>query len=243
MKFITLFNAKLSLKAAMTLLVLFSIPLQANWPTEDEAYAVAEELKLLVTAGTSVIGDLQPEINSGQLEASHTDSTHFLQDFLKKYAHATGSEMDTTVGGLLGKTRQEFLESYMSVIHNNNSVISTGGQDSFVPAYFRSEVLAEFNKRLNGRVKGYATNREDDLLNPDWSIEVLMDYSMFAYYIQDLLDKQEKETKVETVAGRVMGYYPMKLKQGCVSCHARQGLDQKVGEYGGALITEVSLEH
>ncbi len=82
-----------------------------------------------------------------------------------------------------------------------------------------------------------------ELLNPDWSIDALMNYSMFAYYIQDLLEQQDKEPLLETVAGRVVGYYPMKLKQSCVACHARQGLVQEVGEFGGALVTEVQIEH
>ena len=222
-------------------LSLVSLKSLANWPTEKEALIVAEDLKIMISVGTSIVNGLQPAINAGQPDPAMVERNHLVKTFLNNYERKTGSPLDTSANGLLGESRREFLESLESVLDEHAEVLSVGGVDSFVPAYFRSEVFAEFNQRLEGRVKGYATNREDDLLNPDWAIDVLMDYSLFAYYIQERLEHQEHEQLLKRVAGRVVGYYPMTLQPSCVACHARQGLDQEVGAFGGALITEVLL--
>ena len=236
-------NLKISaaVAGAIISLSLVSINSIANWPTEEEALVVAEDLQTMITVGTSIVSGLQPAINAGQPDPAMIEKDHLLKTFLYNYERKTGSPLDTSANGLLGESRREFFESLETVLDNHEEVLSVGGVDSFVPAYFRSEVFAEFNNRLGGRVKGYATNREDDLLNPDWAIDVLMDYSLFAYYIQERLEHQEHEQLLKRVAGRVVGYYPMTLKPSCVACHARQGLDQEVGAFGGALITEVLL--
>lgn len=221
---------------------LLSTSTNAAAPTEEEALLVAEELKIMISVGTGIVGGLQGIINAGNPDPAEVNQAHLVDEFLRKYEHVTESSFNVNADGLMGETRNAFLESYESVLSANNAVISKGGSDAFVPAFFRAEVFAEFNDRLEGRVKGYATNREDDLLNPDWGIAALMDYSLFAYYIEDLLAEQTTEPMLKRVAGRALGYYPMKLKQSCVSCHARQGLDQEVGAFGGALITEVLLE-
>ena len=222
-------------------LSLISFSSIANWPTEDEALVVADDLKTMISVGTSIVNDLQPAINAGQPNPEMIERDHLLKTFLNNYKNETGSPLDTSANGLLGESRREFYKSLEVVLEEHEDVLSEGGVDSFVPAYFRSEVFSEFNNRLGGRVKGYATNREDDLLNPDWAIDVLMDYSLFAYYIQERLEDQAHEQLLKRVAGRVVGYYPMTLQSSCVTCHARQGLDQKVGAFGGALITEVLL--
>ena len=222
-------------------LSLFSAYSIASWPSEEEALVVAEDLKNMISVGTSIVSGLQPAINAGQPDPAMIEKDHLLKTFLKNYERKTGSSLDTSANGLLGESRREFYKSLETVLEDHEKVLSVGGVDSFVPAYFRSEVFSEFNNRLGGRVKGYATNREDDLLNPDWAIDVLMDYSLFAYYIQERLEHQEHEQLLKRVAGRVVGYYPMTLQSSCVTCHARQGLDQEVGEFGGALITEVLL--
>jgi hypothetical protein len=41
---------------------------------------------------------------------------------------------------------------------------------------------------------------------------------------------------------RLMYYSPMKLGAACVSCHARNGVNQKEGEFGGALVAEVWIK-
>lgn len=232
----------LTLAAPILLLNLVSISTQADWPTEEQALVVAEEVKVMISVGTGIIGGLQPIINAGHPEPDRVETNHLLRVFLDKYEHVTETPFDPGAEGLLGESRREFIESFKSVLEEHQGVLAVGGEDSFVPAYFRSEVFEQFNERLGGRVKGYATNREDDLLNPDWGIDALMDYSLFAYYIQELLERQENEPLLKSVAGRVVGYYPMKLKQSCVACHARQGLDQNVGAFGGALVTEVLLD-
>ena len=53
-------------KSALAAALLAAVsPVQAQL-TEDSAKQAAQELRLLVTEGTNVIGDLQPAINSGK---------------------------------------------------------------------------------------------------------------------------------------------------------------------------------
>jgi len=223
-------------------LSLLSLTSHAQATSEKEAFAVAQEVKVMVSVGTGIIGGLQPEINAGNPDPATVEKNYLLQSFMDNYEASTGAAFDASADGLLGESRRQFLESYRAVLEDHEKVLAAGGTDSFVPADFRSELLAQFNERLGGRVKGYATNREADLLNPDWHIEALMDYSLFAFYVKELLEQQETSQLLERVAGRVVGYYPMTLEPSCVACHARQGLAQEVGAYGGALVTEVMLK-
>jgi hypothetical protein len=50
------------------------------------------------------------------------------------------------------------------------------------------------------------------------------------------------DSEVKRVGDTMMGYYPMKLAQGCVSCHAQNGLKQTVGAFGGALVAEIPVK-
>jgi mono/diheme cytochrome c family protein len=47
---------------------------------------------------------------------------------------------------------------------------------------------------------------------------------------------------VKRSGNMVMGYYPMKLGAACVTCHAQNGLKQKEGAFGGALVAQVPVK-
>lgn len=111
-----------------------------------------------------------------------------------------------------------------------------------MPAFFRAQVLGEFNKQMQGKVQAYATNRDNELINGDWAVHKVMKGSALAGEVRNLMETGGLEPVVKRSGNSVMGYYPMKLAPACVSCHAQNGLKQTEGGFGGALVAEVPVK-
>ena len=142
----------------------------------------------------------------------------------------------------MGDARRAYVQAFGSVVTRYQGNLTKGGQDAFVPAFFRAQVLNEFNKLMQGKVQVYATNRDAELINGDWAVHKVMKGSSLAGEVRMLMDKGGLEPVVKRQGNSVMGYYPMKLGAGCVSCHAQNGLKQTEGGFGGALVAEVPVK-
>jgi hypothetical protein len=210
--------------------------------TEDSARQAAQEVKLLVTEGTAVIGDLQPAINSGKVNKDQVAPDALVGQFKTRYQKASGAPLDTKAQGVIGDTRRAYLNAYTSVVTRHQGVLTKGGQDAFVPAYFRAQVLREFNQQMQGRVQAYATNRDAELINSDWAVHKVMKGSPLAGEVDGLMKTGALEPVVKRSGNTVMGYYPMKLGAPCVACHAQNGLKQTEGGFGGALVAEIPVK-
>ncbi|HLX23957.1 MAG TPA: hypothetical protein VKR38_11460, partial [Usitatibacter sp.] len=108
---------------------------------EESGKQVAQEVKLLVTEGTAVIGDLQPAINSGKAEKDKVTPDALVAQFKARYQKASGAAFDTAAKGAIGDARRAYLAAFTSVVTRYQSNITKGGQDAFVPAFFRAQVL------------------------------------------------------------------------------------------------------
>jgi hypothetical protein len=228
-------------RIAFALLALSSMTAQAQLP-EDTARAAAQELRLLVTEGTGVIGDLQPAINSGKVVRDQVSPDALVSQFKTRYQKASGTPLETKTPGVVGDARRAYLQSFTSVVTRFQGNLTKGGQDAFVPAFFRAQVLKEFNQSMQGKMQGYATNRDSELINGDWAVHKVMKGSPLAPEVQMLMSKGGLEPVVKRTGNTVMGYYPMKLGAGCVSCHAQNGLKQTEGAFGGALVAEIPVK-
>ena len=229
-------------KAAIAAAVLAAaLPVHAQL-TEDAAKQAAQELRLLVTEGTNVIGDLQPAINSGKVvkESVHPDA--LVGQFKTRYQKAAGSQFDPNAAGVVGDARRAYLNAFTSVVTRYQNNMQKGGQDAFVPAFFRAQTLQEFNRAMQGKIQGYATNRDAELINGDWAVKRVMKGSPLAPEVEKLMATGALEPVVKRSGNTVMGYYPMKLATGCVSCHAQNGLKQTEGGFGGALVAEIPVK-
>ena len=229
-------------KSALAAALLAAVsPVQAQL-TEDSAKQAAQELRLLVTEGTNVIGDLQPAINSGKVvkESVHPDA--LVGQFKTRYQKAAGSAFDPNAAGVVGDARRAYLNAFTSVVTRYQTNITKGGQDAFVPAFFRAQTLQEFNRAMQGKIQAYATNRDAELINGDWSVKRVMKGSPLAPEVEKLMATGALEPVVKRSGSSVMGYYPMKLGAACVSCHAQNGLKQAEGGFGGALVAEVPIK-
>lgn len=209
---------------------------------EDTAKQAAQELRLLVTEGTNVIGDLQPAINSGKVDRQQVTPEALANQFRARYQKATGAALDTKPAGVIGEARRAYLHAFSSVVTKFQPNLTKGGQDAFVPAFFRAQVLKEFNQSMKGTIQAYATTRDSELINGDWAVRKVMKGSPLVGEVEQLVATGGLEPVVKRTGNTVMGYYPMKLAPGCVACHAQNGLKQTVGAFGGALVAEIPVK-
>ena len=210
--------------------------------SEDTGRQAAQELRVLVTEGTGVIGDLQPAINSGKVVKEQVSPDALVNQFKARYQKAAGTALDTKATGVVGDARRAYLQSFTSVVTRFQGNLTKGGQDAFVPAFFRAQVLKDFNQQMQGKIQAYATNRDAELINGDWAVHKVMKGSPLAPEVQSLMATGGLDPVVKRSGNRVMGYYPMKLAAGCVSCHAQNGLKQTEGAFGGALVAEIPVK-
>ncbi len=210
--------------------------------TEEVARQAATELRMLVTEGTNVVGDLQPAINSGKTVREEVSPEALTNQFRARYQKAAGAPFDPKAQGPIGDARRAYLQAFTTVVTRFQPNLTKGGQDALVPAFFRAQVLKEFNQLMQGRMQGYATNRDSELINGDWAVRRVMKGSVLAAEVQSLMAAGGLEPVVKKSGGSVMGYYPMKLGAACVACHAQNGLKQKEGDFGGAFVAEIPVK-
>ena len=209
---------------------------------EDTGRKAAEELRLLVSEGTNVIGDLQPAINSGKTAKEKVTPDALLDQFRARYQKATGNALDIKAAGIIGDTRRAYTQAFTNVVTRFQPNLIKGGQDAFVPAFFRAQTLGEFNKAMQGKLQAYATNRDNELINGDWAVAKVMKGSPLAGEVTKLMATGGLDPVVKRSGNMVMGYYPMKLGAACVTCHAQNGLKQKEGAFGGALVAQIPVK-
>jgi hypothetical protein len=227
--------------AFAALLAMAGVPAHAQL-TEDTAKQAAQELRVLVTEGTGVIGDLQPAINSGKAVKERVTPDALVSQFKARYQKAAGAPFDPKAPGVVGDARRAYLQAFTSVVTRFQGNLIKGGQDAFVPAFFRAQVLNDFNKLMTGKIQAYATNRDSELINGDWAVQKVMKGSPLAADVTRLMATGGLEPVVKRTGNTVMGYYPMKLAAGCVACHAQNGLKQTEGSFGGALVAEIPVK-
>ncbi len=203
------------------------------------AETLAQEVNASVSAATSVIGGLQPAINGGSVDAAAVQPEAIVTGFLAAYEKKTGRPFDTTAAGALGEYRVILLESIREVIAEFETDIVEGGADAFVPAFFRNQVLVRVNDRMDGAITAAVTNRGDDLINTDSAVDYVFEDEAVIGYVAPKLEAGSQDASSETIGGSLVNYWPMTLKDSCVSCHARNGLDQQVGAFGGAMVVIV----
>lgn len=209
---------------------------------EDTGRKAAEELRVLVSEGTGVIGDLQPAINSSKTVKEQVAPDALVELFKTRYQKATGAALDLKTGGLIGDTRRAYVQAFTHVVTRFQANLVKGGQDAFVPAFFRAQTLGDFNKTMQGKLQAYATNRDGELINGDWAVAKVMKGSPLAGEVSKLMATGSLDPVVRRSGNTVMGYYPMRLATGCVTCHAQNGLKQKEGTFGGALVAQVPVK-
>jgi hypothetical protein len=194
----------------------------------------------MTAEATAVVGALQGDINAGTA-AGKVSPAQLFGSFQERYAKAAGKAFEEQGEGGEAEARKIFANSLRDTLTRLSPTMAKGGTDAVVPAYFRAVLLKRFNVQMKGKIQVYATTRTRELINSDWSVDKVMSSSPFVAEVSKLMEAGGLTQITAEKGDRHMVYSPMKLGAGCVACHARNGLKQKEGEFGGALVTEVWL--
>src|SRR6185295_14248397 len=100
-KKMTRFLAGRGVVAALFAMIIAGFPAHAQL-SEDTAKQAAQELRLLVTEGTAVIGDLQPAINGGKVAPDLVAPDALVSQFNARYQKAAGVAFDPKPAGVIG---------------------------------------------------------------------------------------------------------------------------------------------
>ena len=200
---------------------------------------ISREINLVTQAATGVIGDLQTKINTRRLEAADVDSVGLRKALLTNFSKLADSDFAAAPDPERGAIRALFSEAFDAVTAIYRDDMLKGGQDAFVPAFFRAQLLEYVNRKAQGRYQAIVTTRASELINRDSAPDkVIADKAVLAF-VSTLLEKGEMEPKSTSIGARLVSYWPMKVGEPCAVCHQRSGLDQKIGAFGGATIVVV----
>lgn len=216
----------------MALLAVMSFPVQSEPSRSD----VSKEINAIINAATAVIAGLQDKINAGSLRAEEVDPAKLRQALLEQFKTLAKGDWQQAYDSERDEIRKAFTEAFDAVTGTYRADMVKGGQDAFVPAFFRAQLLEHFNKRSQGRYQAIVTTRSTELISRDAAPDrVIADKAVLAF-VADLLGRGETEPKSTNIGQRFVSYWPMKITEPCATCHQRSGLDQKVGDFGGATI-------
>jgi hypothetical protein len=200
---------------------------------------ISREINLVTQAATGVIADLQDRINSGKLAPAAVEAGALRAAFMDGFGRLAGADFRKAPDPLLAEIRSAFSDAFDAVTAQYRSDMLKGGQDAFVPAFFRAQLLDHVNRKSHGRYTAIVTTRSSELINRDSAPDkVIADKAVLAF-VADLLEKGELEPRSTSIGARLVSYWPMKVGEPCAACHQRSGLEQKVGAFGGATIVVV----
>lgn len=204
----------------------------ATPPTEPTA--LTREVNLATAAATAVIGGLQQKINGGTATPADIAPEALSAGFAHQYQLLAG-QAQAPAGADRAAIRATIERSMREVVTEFRQDILRGGQDAFVPAFFRAQLLQRFNT-ADRRFRTVATTRDSELINRDSSLSRLIDDPEILTFVTRLMEAGHKQPEMRSFAGRTVGYWPMVIAEGCASCHQRNGLNQQVGGFGGATV-------
>ena len=206
---------------------------------QPSATDVAKEINLVTAAATGVISQLQGKINGASLKETDIDDAVIRSEFAEQFRKLGGGELTAVAGEVRDEIRQVLSESFRQVMTRFRPDMLKGGQDAFVPAFFRAQLLLHFNEKMRGRYQAVVTNRSSELLNRDSSPDRSISDKDMVSYAKTLLEAGDTEIQSKQFGAQLVTYWPMKITEPCAACHQRNGLDQKIGAFGGATLVIV----
>lgn len=204
----------------------------ANPPAEPAA--LTREVNMATAAATAVIGGLQPKINGGTATPADIAPDALSAAFAQHHQLLAGQTQ--APGGAEAAAIRATIERNMhEVVTEFRQDILRGGQDAFVPAFFRAQLLQRFNMS-DPRFRTVATTRDAELINRDSALSRLIDDPEILAFVTRLMEAGHRQPEMRSFTNRTVGYWPMVIAEGCASCHQRNGLNQQVGGFGGATV-------
>lgn len=200
---------------------------------------LAEEINLTAASATAAIGGLQEKINSGRVTPADLDLAALRAAFDAAYQRQAGRPRDSAADASVQEIRRLMDTAMAEVIATFRADILKGGQDAFVPAFFRAQLFERFNGAVDGRFRAVTTNRRSELINTDSAADRLIRDAEILALVNELLEKGAMRAETRGVGQVTVGYWPMAIGEACAACHQRNGLRQQVGAFGGATVVIV----
>lgn len=219
-------------------------PLHATEPADITApMARATELYMATAAATAVVGGMQDKINQGSLAPQDLERDRLQTSFREALAKTSGASFAAEPDPERARIRAIVADGFERVVDRFRADMLKGGQDAFVPAFFRAQLMEIVNQTDKDGYLALATNREADLINLDWSAERQIKDAAVLAYVKGLLERGEASPQSQLFEHRLVTFWPMKIAEPCAACHARNGLKQTVGQFGGATVVIVEGAH
>lgn len=199
----------------------------------------AEEINLTAAAATAAIGALQDKINTSRMTPADLELPTLRAAFHAAYQRQTGRAFDGAAEAPVQEIRRLMDAAMAEVITAFRADILKGGQDAFVPAFFRAQLFERFNGAVDGRYRAVATTRRSELINTDSAADRLIRDAEIVAFVNELLDQGSMRAETRSFGQATVGYWPMAIGEACAACHQRNGLRQQVGAFGGATVVIV----
>jgi len=191
--------------------VLLAAGMSANAQmTEETARQAAQELRVLVTEGTGVVGDLQPAINGSKTtkeqvrpgRARERIQGALSEEFRKRVRSESPPESWAIRGRRVTCSRSR---------RSSRASRATSRRAARTHSFRHSSVRRRSTTSTSSctaRWQGYATNRDNELINGDWAVNKVMKGSPLAGDVKSLMESGGLEPVVKRNGNTVMGYYP-----------------------------------
>lgn len=210
-----------------------SVASLASGPSATE---IAREINLATAAATAVVASLQDKINTAKLSPADVEIPALQRAMRENFKKAAGNDFEEAPDSERADVRKTIAGAFGTVIERFRDDMLRGGQDAFVPAFFRAQLLEIVNQNAKGKYQALVTNRARELINQDSSPEKLVKDKAVLAYVNEVLDKGDAEGRSQMFDGRLVSLFPMKIGEPCAACHKRNGLEQQVGQFGGATL-------
>lgn len=215
---------------------IFSLTLGASVASAAEPAVNLREINLTASAATAVIAGLQEKINGGAMRPADLDTGALKSSYRAAYARLASRDIDSVQDAELREIHAAMDRSMERVIAQFRDDLLKGGQDAFVPAFFRAQLFERFNESMGDRYRAVSTNRRNELINGDSAPERVIENAEVLRVVKELLERGQMQPETRSAGGMTLGFWPMAIAEPCMVCHQRNGLQQKVGQFGGATV-------
>lgn len=214
----------------------FSLIFGVSVATANDAPNTLREINLTASAATAVIAGLQEKINAGAARPEDIDLTRLKSAYRAAYARMANKDMAGVEDAELRRVHDAMDRALEQVMEQFRADILKGGQDAFVPAFFRAQLFTRFNDLMGDRYRAVVTNRRQELINTDSAPERVIENTEILKQINEWLERGHMQTETRNIGGNSFGFWPMTITEPCMVCHQRNGLQQRIGQFGGATV-------
>lgn len=216
--------------------IFLSLLLSVSVAKANETPNTLREINLTAAAATAVIAALQDKINTGTARPDDIDPNKLKASYHAAYGRLANRDMASIQEAEARRIHEVMDRALEQVVTEFRPDILKGGQDAFVPAFFRAQLFTRFNDLIGDRYRAVVTNRRHELINGDSAPERVIGNAEILKQINEWLERGHMQPEMRSAGGISFGFWPMTITEPCMVCHQRNGLQQRIGQFGGATV-------